>query len=212
MGAALPEISPATFSTRLLAATETALEPALVSKLYRHYQELRRWNPSVSLIGPGTRDTVVERHYGESLAAQPLLPASAMTLLDIGSGAGFPGLVLAAQRPGLAVTLVEARARKCAFLLAAARAMALPVTCLNARLTTPLPPGLPGSIDVVTVRAVRIETGLLEPLLPLLSPHARVLLWCGADAGDLPAPLIVVSECALSGSTRILVLGMRGNS
>ncbi|HUF78495.1 MAG TPA: RsmG family class I SAM-dependent methyltransferase, partial [Thermoanaerobaculia bacterium] len=75
--------------------------PATLAALYAHYQELRRWSPALSLIGPAAAGDVVERHYGESLAGVPLLPAGARVLVDVGSGAGFPGFVLAAACPEL---------------------------------------------------------------------------------------------------------------
>ena len=87
-------------------APRSRLDARAEAALYAHYQELSRWNQRLSLIGPGTAGEIVARHYGEALAALPLVPSSAQWGLDIGSGAGFPGLVLAAARPGLKMTLV----------------------------------------------------------------------------------------------------------
>ncbi|MEO8504207.1 MAG: RsmG family class I SAM-dependent methyltransferase [Acidobacteriota bacterium] len=182
----------------------------MISRLHSHYEELRRWNSSLSLIGPGTAEQLVERHYGEALLAETLLPCSPSTLVDVGSGAGFPGLVLAAMRPEWAVTLVEARERKSAFLAAASRRMALPVHCLNARVTKPLPPGLPLTIDVLTVRAVRVDSQLIDPLMPRLSPHARVLLWSGEDVPRLSDAWELTGEVGLGGAKRILAFGSKG--
>jgi 16S rRNA (guanine527-N7)-methyltransferase len=144
------------------------------------------------------------------LAALPALAGlpGGGTLLDIGSGAGFPGLVLAAARPDLAGTLVESRERKCAFLQAAARAMALRVTCLNARVRSPLPPGFPPAIDVVTVRAVRIDASLLEPLLPRLSARGRVLCWV-TEAPDRVGDLVLAGRVPLGGARAIAIYETR---
>lgn len=148
--------------------------------LWAHYGELRRWNERLNLIGPGTAERVVERHYGEALAALPLLDG-AVSLLDVGSGAGFPGFVLAAVRPRLAVTLVESRERKWAFLEAAVRRAGLSCRCLNARVGAAfdLPP-----VDLVTWRAVRLPEAALGRLACLTR---RMLAWSGAEEPAPPA-------------------------
>src|SRR5438132_9440850 len=115
MGVALPALTVEAFAAELLAHQPEPLSEAVVSALFAHYEELRRWAPRLALVGPGTAREVVARHFGESLAAVPHLPAAAGRLVDVGSGAGFPGLVLAAARPSWTVTLVEARERKWAF-------------------------------------------------------------------------------------------------
>ena len=210
MGSILPDIPRDKFAERLRAVCARELPGPLISRLHHHYEELRRWNPTLSLIGPGTAEQLVERHYGEALLAEPLLPDLQRTLVDVGSGAGFPGLVLAAMRPDWAVTLVEARGKKSAFLAAASRRMALPVHCLNARVGEPLPPGIPLTIDVLTVRAVRIDSQLLDPLMPRLSPEGRVLLWSGEEVPRLSASWVLTGEIALGGTKRILAFGPRG--
>jgi 16S rRNA (guanine527-N7)-methyltransferase len=175
VGATLPDLAPETFRARLAASSPETLTDAAQNALYAHFQELRRWNPTLSLVGPGTADEVVERHYSESLAALPLIPPAPAVLVDAGSGAGFPGLVLAAARPNLAVSLVEAQERKWAFLEAACRRAALPCRCLNARVASPLPADFPAVIDLLTARAIAPEA--LAPLLERLAPTGRVLLW-----------------------------------
>ena len=210
MGSILPEILRDRFAERLRTACGRELTDELVCRLYSHYEELRRWNPRLSLIGPGTAQNLVERHYGEALLAETLLPGSQSTLVDVGSGAGFPGLVLAAMRPDWAVTLVEVRQRKSAFLASASRRMALPVHCLNARVAEPLPPGLPLTIDVLTVRAVRIDSQLIDPFVPRLTRDARLLLWSGEAAPRLSATWELMGEIGLGGTTRILAFGSKG--
>lgn len=91
--------------------------------LYAHYRLLARWNPTIGLIGGGSAADAPARHYGESLAALGRIPAG--PCMDLGSGGGFPGLVLAACLPKQPFVLVEARQRKAAFLSQAAAAMSL---------------------------------------------------------------------------------------
>ena len=146
----LPDIARADFADSLQSLSPEPLDDRAIDALHAHYRELALWNRRTNLIGPGTAGEILARHYGESLAALPLVPETARCGLDLGSGAGFPGLVLAAARPGLEMTLVEARGRKWAFLSAAARRAALPCRCLDVRVQIPLPAGLPESIDVLT--------------------------------------------------------------
>jgi 16S rRNA (guanine527-N7)-methyltransferase len=166
--------------------TPEPLSPASHAALFAHYEELRRWSPRLALIGPGTVGEVAERHFGESLAALPLLPDGAGRLIDVGSGAGFPGLVLAAARPGWDVTLVEARERKAIFLETAARRAALSCRCLNARVDALLPAGLPDAFEVLTVRALRLPPATLTALAERLTPEGRMLFWVGEEAPWAP--------------------------
>jgi 16S rRNA (guanine527-N7)-methyltransferase len=210
VGVELPDIPRAEFERRLTAAMRPGrpVPAPLAGQLHTHYEELRRWSPTVALVGPAFATEGIAQHYAESLAGLDLIPAGPCELIDIGSGAGFPGLVLAAARPDLEVTLIESRERKCAFLRSAARRMVLQVRCLKARLETPPPQGLPNSIDVVTVRAVRIDPSLLAPVTPRLSRDARVLLWSTGAPQELPN-LALVGECSLAGNRRIFAYGVR---
>jgi 16S rRNA (guanine527-N7)-methyltransferase len=108
-------------------------------------------------------------------------------LVDLGSGAGFPGLILAAARPRLRVVLVEPREKKWAYLRSAARRASLVVECLNARVATKLPAGFPQEIDVITVRALRLAPSQMELLRPSLGRRGRILLWAGAELPELPS-------------------------
>jgi 16S rRNA (guanine527-N7)-methyltransferase len=86
---------------------------------------LARWQKAINLIGRTTIEDVWARHVLDSAQLVPLVPPRSTTLVDLGSGGGFPGLVVAALRPDLDVTLIEVDARKAAFLGEAGRRMAL---------------------------------------------------------------------------------------
>ena len=122
---------------------------------------LLRWQKAINLVGRTTLDDLWVRHILDSAQLIPLLPPEAKSLVDLGSGAGFPGLVLAALRPGLDVTLIEADARKAAYLGEAARRMGLPnqPRIVINRIEAAAPVGA----DVVTARA--------------LAPLAQLLAW-----------------------------------
>src|SRR4026209_480980 len=84
-------------------------------------ETLVRWQKAINLVGRATIEDVWTRHVLDSAQLAPLIPADAKSLADLGSGGGFPGLVLAALRPDLDMTLIEADARKAAFLGEAGR-------------------------------------------------------------------------------------------
>lgn len=209
MGSKLTEMSREEFVTGVAAISLETLSPASLGALYAHYTELTRWNERLGLIGPGTEHEVMVRHYGEALAALQLIPESARTAVDLGSGAGFPGFVLAAARPGLAMTLVEARERKWSFLVTAARKAALPCHCLNARVANPLPTGLPEHIDLVTVRALKLETDVLSALARRLTPQGSVLVWAGGSDPEVPPELSPHVSLRLAGGDRRRIVQLR---
>jgi 16S rRNA (guanine527-N7)-methyltransferase len=206
---ALPSISRADFRAGLERLSPESLPEQATDALYAHYEELSRWNQRVALIGPGTADEVLARHFGESLAALPLLPPEARVGVDLGSGAGFPGLVLAAARPWLEITLVEARERKWSFLLSAVRKASLPCQCLNVRVGVPLPAGLPETIDFVTARALKLEPDVLQAFADRLGPEGRILLWVGREDPDLPPGLMPHGSLKIEGSERRRILVLR---
>jgi 16S rRNA (guanine(527)-N(7))-methyltransferase RsmG len=209
MAFTLPALPRGEFDEALDRLSPVPLAPAALEALWQHYEELRRWNQRLSLLGPGTRDEILLRHYGESLAALPLIPAGCRVVVDLGSGAGFPGFVLAAARPELEVTLVEARERKWAFLLAAARRASLPCRCLNARVAHPLPAGFPDRIDLLTIRALKLDAPVLGAVTERLAPGGTALLWVGLADPDPPAGFAPGRTVRLAGSERRRILELR---
>jgi len=209
MGAKLPPLEKGEFEFRLRGCSPVDLSDEVIQRLWNHYQEMVRWNPTVSLVGPGTVDEVVERHYGESLAAIPLLDPKWEVVVDIGSGAGFPGLVLAAVNPALEVVLVESRERKCVFLETVIRKSALPCTCLGARVGSTPPAGLPAEIDLVTSRGVSLLPSVLEGLTSRMNTGAGALFWVGTEAPDLPTGWTDQGGVKLPGSRTRSILQVR---
>ena len=121
---------------------------------------LERWQKAINLVGKATMGDVWRRHVLDSAQLLALIPKGAKTLTDLGSGAGFPGLVVAALRPDLEVTLIESDARKAAFLGEAARRMTLEKQ----------PKIVIGRIEGVTPAAAEVITArALAPLGQLLS-------------------------------------------
>lgn len=183
MGIEISNLSEVEFRERLSASFAGRLSSEVEGKLYLHYQELRRWNRRIALVGGGLAEEVVERLFGESLAVLPLLDESVRRVVDVGSGAGFPGLVIAAVRPDVEVVLVEPRQRKWAFLRAAADRASLSCSCLNARVSAALPSGIPESFDRATVRALRLAVPELRAVSSRLTPDGSILQWAVAGQG-----------------------------
>ena len=148
-------------------AAQSGVSRETLARLETYADLLTDWNTRHNLVAKSTLPDLWHRHIWDSAQLAALLPAEARTLADLGSGAGFPGLVLAALRPDLSVTLHEATTKKCAFLQAAADRMGLKVAIENARMED-----LPRqAFDVVTARAV-------APL-PLLLQYAHNFLGFG---------------------------------
>lgn len=94
-----------------------SLNDGSLAVLLRYYQELQKWARKVNLVARGTADwELIEKHFLDSLALLQVLDPVADQLVDIGTGAGFPGLVCKAGSPDLNTSLVEPRAKRAAFL------------------------------------------------------------------------------------------------
>lgn len=157
-------------------------------KLARYHALLAGWNQKLNLVGDADFGLSLDRHYVDSLAplALPgLFPAGA-SLVDVGSGAGFPGLALAVARPDLRVTLVDALGKRVDFLNAAARELGLHnVRVLPARAEDAgRDPALRERFDLAAARAVAALPVLCELLLPLARVGGRMIAYKGPAAGD----------------------------
>jgi 16S rRNA (guanine527-N7)-methyltransferase len=140
------------------------------------------WRERINLIGPGEGRHLWRRHVLDSLQLFDEIFSTDLRVADLGSGAGFPGLVLAcalAEREGTSVTLVEKSVRKSQFLEAAITAVGLPARVLNQRLEDPPPME---KFDVVTARALAPLPKLLGYAHGWLKPSGKALLMKGRDA------------------------------
>ncbi len=137
---------------------ETGVSRETLDRLIRYAEALKRWQARINLVGQATLEDLWRRHMLDSGQLLPLIPPTARRLIDLGSGAGFPGLVLAILGVPEA-HLVEADARKCAFLREAVRRVgAVNVTIHNRRIEAmPAEP-----FDVVTARALAPLPELLK--------------------------------------------------
>ena len=150
-------MDPLEFQNRTNVSRET------LDRLGRYVELLLSWQRAVNLVGPGTLNDVWSAHILDCAQLLPHLPPAARSLIDIGSGAGLPGLVLAIMgHPG--VHLVEKDGRKCEFLREAARITRTQVQIHNVRIEDmkPFP------VDVVTARACAPLDKLLRYSAPFL--------------------------------------------
>lgn len=144
---------------------------------------LVRWNAKLNLTAIRDPEQVVTRHFGESLfAARQLLPAADphATAIDVGSGAGFPGLPLKLWSPSLNLTLIESKQRKATFLREVVRTLNLNlVSVLSERAER-----ISLRADLVTFRAVERFEGILSIACNLVKPGGRIAaLMGGAQVG-----------------------------
>ena len=145
--------------------------------------ELRRWQAVKNLVGPRTLNEVWSRHIADSLQLLALEPER-KAWLDLGSGAGFPGLVIGIagrSRPGRHVDLVESNSRTCSFLRHAARRTYASASIHEARLEAVIP-AFAGKVDVVTARALASLRQLVAWTSPLLETGTVGLFPKGRDA------------------------------
>jgi 16S rRNA (guanine527-N7)-methyltransferase len=136
------------------------------------------------LIGPREAPRIWERHLINCAVMAEMIPKGA-SVVDVGSGAGLPGIVLAVARPDLSITLVEPLARRTAFLSEAVAALGLESTVQVVRgRAEDVVDGPPAGADVVTARAVAALDRLAGWCLPLAHVGGRLLALKGASAAD----------------------------
>jgi len=181
------------------------LSPHTVARLVLYLQELARWNAKVNLTGHATKADIINKDFLDSLAAFTLIkpaaglirPGPGLRVLDVGTGAGFPGLVLKLQDPDLAMTLLEPSQKKAAFLHHIIGLLGVSgATVLIARIED-LKPGQTGPFDLITSRAIRPELILAEAPR-LLAPGGQVLLFRASPMSDVPSGYRLVRETSFT--------------
>jgi len=160
-------------------ARELDVSRETLDRLSTYIELLRRWQRAVNLVGPSTLSDPWRRHVLDSAQLLAHLPAPMGTLVDLGSGAGFPGMVLAVLGvPG--VQLIEADRRKAAFLAEVARATATDVVVHAARIEA-----MRGfAADVVTARGLAPLPRLLGLAEPFVGPASVCLFLKGGSAAS----------------------------
>jgi 16S rRNA (guanine527-N7)-methyltransferase len=143
------------------------------------YADLLAASPH-NLVSEASLKEVWHRHFLDSAQLAPLIPEGPRTLADLGSGAGFPGLVLAILKPGLKVSLFEATRKKADFLRSVAERLGLNAEVRNERIET----AKPQRFDVVTARAFAPLSDLLGYAQRFAGPKTICLFLKGQSHAD----------------------------
>jgi 16S rRNA (guanine527-N7)-methyltransferase len=143
-----------------------AYPPAAYTQFESYLDLLLRWNQRLNLTAIKDPLQVIQRHFVESAFTAQHLPPGVASLLDYGSGAGFPGIPIAICRPEIVVTLAEAQERKASFLRETLRILAVPGRVYAGRVETMPEQDM---FDAVTMRAVE----KMQSAIPIALKHAK---------------------------------------
>ena len=156
-----------------LAPFEIELPAPALSQLRCYLELLLHWNRRINLTGIRDARTIVRRLFGESLCIAKAVELRGW-LVDVGSGAGFPGLALKLVAPDLRVTLIEARQKKCAFLKEVARQCGFTDVEVVAERFEDWAARVKSKPNCITTRAVGIEGRLLRSMKQILVPGGNI--------------------------------------
>ena len=189
------------------------LTSAQLSQLALYLYLLAQWNRTINLTAlplDGYPETTLDRLIGEALAAAKHVQDREGVWFDLGSGGGSPAVPLKVVRPALALTMVESRSRKVAFLGEVVRRLGLEKAVALAERFEKLDSATAGTADLVTVRAVRVDSELLAIAGALLKPGGRLMIFTSVPAlrvsssNRAPSRLLEVSSAPLPGPDSLL--------
>ena len=185
-----------------------ALAPDTAARLEAYYELLARWNAKINLtaLNLSTGDEAIDRLLIEPLMAARSVRKTDSTLIDVGSGGGSPAIPLAVANPQVALTMVEVKVRKSAFLREAVRTLSLNAQVLTSRYETLLSdPAMHEFADILSLRAVRIDARTLAGIQAFVKPKGRFFLFrpVGPVADtDVPPTLALAEAMPLVESLR----------
>lgn len=190
-----------------LAAVGIAPTDLQLTQLERYYNLLAKWNQRINLTSlplDGCPAQTIDRLIVEAALASTLISEQVLACFDLGSGGGSPAIPLNIFRPDLRLTMVESKERKAAFLREAAREADLKrATVVTSRFEDL---HLAGTADLITVRAVRLDGGLVSLIHRQLRPGGRLLVFGAQDTPPLFKP---IEYCQMPGSGSYLTLLVR---
>jgi 16S rRNA (guanine527-N7)-methyltransferase len=188
-------VAPRDFRTRLSRRAARAgvfIPEDLADRLVAYYELLVRWNRKINLTSLDNPDEAIDRLLLEPLIAARHLPTLRGRLMDVGSGGGSPAIPLKLATPEFDLTMVEVKTRKSAFLREACRQLQLERARVeNARYEELLAhPELHEAHDVISLRAVRVESKVLLTLQAFLKPGGAFMLFRGPGGPDAPTSVV----------------------
>ena len=199
----------------LTAAGITPLDVKALEQFTAYLALLQKWNARTNLTAIRDEEGILSRHFLESILCAHALPGGIQTLLDFGSGAGFPGIPLALMRVNLGVTLAESQNKKAAFLREAVRTLGLTTKVHSGRAED-----LQERFDCITLRAVDKMEKAIPAAIDLLAPNGWLAILTTreeAPAIQTQANQSVKIDWAAPqplppGSNRVLLLGRVSNN
>ena len=164
----------------VVSGLELPLTPRQLEQLATHFSLLLHWNRKINLTSLRRPEEIAARHFEESLFLTKVVKLGTGLLVDVGSGAGFPGLPVKIASPAISAVLLEANKRKTAFLKEVIRSCGLEgIEARSERLEEAARGELAGRVSLVTLRAVALTADLLMDLKKLLAPEGRLALFLG---------------------------------
>lgn len=196
------------------------LPPPSLARLWSYFTELIKWNRSINLVAKASDQEIIENHFIDSLTLLPEIHSGPM--LDVGSGAGFPGLVLKIARPELEITLAEPRQKRVSFLRHIIRTLGLTGISVTDQRLIPGDSGFAethGQFPAITCRALTEISLFLDMVTGISPPNGLIFCMKGPRANEelnewmthFPDSPFVLERCAtftlpISGAERNLVI------
>ena len=169
--------------------------PHVVCRLVLYLKELMRWNEKMNLTAIETEVEIISKHFVDSLAAFKIFkPHPGLRVLDVGSGAGFPGMVLKLQAPDLAVTLLEPSTKKAAFLHHLVGTLGVPGLAIQ---TERIESFRDGGFDLIVSRALKADI-VLSAAPRLLTPGGKVLLYRVTPLAGIPDKYRILKQISFT--------------
>lgn len=185
-------MAPRDFRTRLsrrAAKCGLFVPDELCDRLIAYYELLSRWNRKINLTALDDPDEAIDRLLLEPVLAVRHLPAPDVHIMDIGSGGGSPAIPMKLAAPAAALTMVEVKARKSAFLREAVRVLSLDNASVETSRYEELlaRPELHEAFGVLSLRAVRVEVRTLLTLQAFLRPGGLLFMFRGPSGPGSPS-------------------------
>ncbi|MBU0729626.1 MAG: 16S rRNA (guanine(527)-N(7))-methyltransferase RsmG [Proteobacteria bacterium] len=178
-------MKPDDFLIKGLAIMGLEVDRQTISLLCRYFEELCRWNKKMNLVAQAAPEQILENHFLDSLTLLKIIESrESASLLDVGSGAGFPGLVLQAVCRELQVTLVEPRLKRVSFLKHVIRTLALQnISVLSQRLEQKQVSAI-GPFSLITSRAFTDMESFLRLVDPYCAVNGKIICMKGPKAEE----------------------------
>jgi len=173
--------------SRIGLETGYILSPKVQQDLQLYFQELQAWNKKINLTGIKELGTLVQKHLGDTLLLLEHMPKGVHTVLDIGTGAGIPGILMKIIRPELYMVLAEGVKKKCSFLKFIIAKLGLKDVFVEQRLIGPQTPPrhLPAlGFDLIVSQATGSLKWFVETALGFLAPEGSMIMLKGPSGWE----------------------------